>query len=624
MKLNLKNINYQEFLSLISGILTIQQHRILINYDDEIRGTLDELKEFSKQVQSLELKRFIYKLDIKTSAEISDVEVKKYLKKLTENFNIELTKTALFELEVFENMVFDEVVNEATQMKYLKEGWEIPTFERVNVITKDVVNSNDYKAMRNKVFPFIDTQLYIAKKYLQRALSPEQNIKQKSESNKNSNKVITNFQMENPDQKKEDTKDINEAKAYLERGSIFRYENFKKSISDSSSSKYYIKLLNRWDESQKQYLEENRLQEVSAGLNVLFNTYLSEIFTIYRHAFKYHESNNIKELTNITIKKARFDCLMNKQTDHFIANIESEIVKGKGQLALRRKKYVLGLFTNLQSFLQESSINFKKSPFLDIFTKSKEKIQNISFEEIKFLDNSVKKPSIKTELEDYKWVQAKTLPFEDLTENQKKNRIALELIGENDFRTTSIVYHHIEDVLLKYSLSNIEAKDILLTMRGSFSGESNKWVIPKIIEYLKEINFKPNALIEISPKGAIVLELEIKKHFNFFQKNCPRKHKQILSDDDFDKLINWANSYFNNDFKVPEISNPINVVNTNKGFVRLAFRYLFKKLHKEKTYPKSLFEFYKSAFSPYEFDKRKQFEAEKNNDEVKKLMEIDY
>src|SRR5699024_2564932 len=120
------------------------------------------------------------------------------------------------------------------------------------------------------------------------------------------------------------------------------------------------------------------------------------------------------------------------------------------------------------------------------------------------------------------------------------------------------------------------------------------------------------------------LSERIKKHFGMFNRNCPRKHKQILNDTDFEKLIEWTIWYFENDFKVPEILEPIKVVNTNKTFVQLAFKYLFKELHKSSPYPETLFEFYQSAFTPYSEDKKRNFEAVKNNDEVKKLMQIDY
>jgi hypothetical protein len=308
MKVSPKNIEYQEFLSIISGIKTIEKHTILLNYDDTIIGTIEQLKEFAKELENLDFKRFVFELDGKVNKEISDTEIKKYLKRLTDNFDVELTKSALFELEVFENMVFHETIDEVLQQKYLDEGWEIPTYETKNPITRKKVKICDYKKMRTKVFPFIGMQLYTAKKYLQDNIPPQQ------------------------------------------------------------------------------------------------------------------------------------------------------------------------------------------------------------------------------------------------SQNQKP--------------------------------------------------------IPE-------------------PKETGLSE-KIKKHFGFFNKNCPRKHKQILNDTDFEKLIEWAIWYFENDFTVPEISEPIKAVNTNKTFVQLAFKYLFKELHKSSPYPETLFEFYQSAFNPFSEDKKSNFEAVKNNDEVKKLMEIDY
>jgi hypothetical protein len=129
--------------------------------------------------------------------------------------------------------------------------------------------------------------------------------------------------------------------------------------------------------------------------------------------------------------------------------------------------------------------------------------------------------------------------------------------------------------------------------------------------------------INLPEKKEKTLSKKIKCHFNFFKGNCPRGHKQILLDDDFDKLINWTIYYFENEFQVPEITEPIKKVNTNTTFVRLAFKYLFKEIHQQKTYPKTLFKFYSKAFKPYADEKKENFYKVKNNDIVKELMKID-
>lgn len=147
----------------------------------------------------------------------------------------------------------------------------------------------------------------------------------------------------------------------------------------------------------------------------------------------------------------------------------------------------------------------------------------------------------------------------------------------------------------------------------------------KFLNRLKEGNSNVKQNIEKKVElNKTELSEKIEKYFGFFNENCPRKHKQILKDEDFNKLINWTTEYFENSFEVPEIIKPIEVVNTNKTYVQLAFRYLFKELHASSTYPKTLFTFYQRAFKKYSNDKRKNFEAVKNNDEVKKLMKIEY
>jgi hypothetical protein len=144
-------------------------------------------------------------------------------------------------------------------------------------------------------------------------------------------------------------------------------------------------------------------------------------------------------------------------------------------------------------------------------------------------------------------------------------------------------------------------------------------------DFLNTENEPPQQIISSNPQlNASDLSEKINEHFGFFLRNCPRKSKQILKERDYNKLIKWTIFYFENDFKLPEIAEPIKVVNTNKTFVQLAFKYLFKELHKSNTFPKSLFELYKNAFEPYSEDKKETFDKVKNNDAVKQLMKIDY
>lgn len=179
-------------------------------------------------------------------------------------------------------------------------------------------------------------------------------------------------------------------------------------------------------------------------------------------------------------------------------------------------------------------------------------------------------------------------------------------------------------------LGNIENEPTDFKKRLLFSIDKRKKFLKNILNSLETkmpINEElPPQQTDVQKPELTETELseKISKHFGFFKGNCPRKHKQILKDEDFDRLIEWTNYYFENEFKVPEISEPITVVNTNKTYVQLAFKYLFKELHKANTYPASLFDFYKSAFTPYSEDKKEVLDKVKNNSVVKKLMKIDY
>ena len=104
---------------------------------------------------------------------------------------------------------------------------------------------------------------------------------------------------------------------------------------------------------------------------------------------------------------------------------------------------------------------------------------------------------------------------------------------------------------------------------------------------------------------------DIESAFSFMQQNDPRKHKRIISDDDFDSLMKWITYYFENNFTIPEIDNPIKVINTNKGNVVYTFIKIFKELHPTKTRPDSLFELIKLCFYDYRNDNISNYKKQK-------------
>lgn len=80
--------------------------------------------------------------------------------------------------------------------------------------------------------------------------------------------------------------------------------------------------------------------------------------------------------------------------------------------------------------------------------------------------------------------------IEEIREQRKNHKIAFDLVGKNNANTVSIVYHHIAEVLRKYQLTSLEAKNIIFTFSGAFHPIVQNKIIPKIIEYLKEVGFK--------------------------------------------------------------------------------------------------------------------------------------
>ena len=85
------------------------------------------------------------------------------------------------------------------------------------------------------------------------------------------------------------------------------------------------------------------------------------------------------------------------------------------------------------------------------------------------------------------------------------------------------------------------------------------------------------------------LKDDITKSFEWMLQQDFRKHKQILQDSDFQNLVNWVSSYFEKDFTIPEILDPIKKVNTNKGHIIYAFKKLFSEIHPHLSKPDSLF-----------------------------------
>ena len=91
--------------------------------------------------------------------------------------------------------------------------------------------------------------------------------------------------------------------------------------------------------------------------------------------------------------------------------------------------------------------------------------------------------------------------------------------------------------------------------------------------------------------------------FKWMKGNDPRKHKLILDNSDFVKLVDWLTYYFENNFSLPKIDQPIKKVNTSKGNIVYTFMKFFKDEYPTNTRPDSLFELIRKCFFEYRDDK---------------------
>ena len=183
-----------------------------------------------------------------------------------------------------------------------------------------------------------------------------------------------------------------------------------------------------------------------------------------------------------------------------------------------------------------------------------------------------------------------------------------------------------DEFIFELLIDNNTQLELTQFVRDDFLDEfkiSSKRKIEFLRLKLENISLKFTFESENKIKQTKILSEKIRKHLMFMNGICPRTHRKILSDEDFEQFINWNIEYYNNNFKLPVIINPIRQINTNKTYIQLAFRYLFKEFHPSKTYPSSLFDFYKASFKKYSNDKRSNFDRVSKNSVVENLMGLD-
>lgn len=94
------------------------------------------------------------------------------------------------------------------------------------------------------------------------------------------------------------------------------------------------------------------------------------------------------------------------------------------------------------------------------------------------------------------------------------------------------------------------------------------------------------------------LRSTIDRYLSFLKGTYYRNGRDIMNEDDYQRLIEWTFSYFSNNFKVPIIDYPIESehFNCSNGNIVHTYHILFKKLFPNMTRPDSLYELLRGVF----------------------------
>lgn len=176
----------------------------------------------------------------------------------------------------------------------------------------------------------------------------------------------------------------------------------------------------------------------------------------------------------------------------------------------------------------------------------------------------------------------------------------------------------IENEEYPLTAKGVEArKEILIKHKNS--------LIQQINRYFPDLYF-PNRTPEPEQPEPIEIQTDnsirnkIKTAFSFMLQSDPRKHKQILTEQDFEKLISWLTHYSENEFSIPEITEPIITANTTKGNIIYSFKAFFQTEFRGHNMPDSLFELAKSCFYQLSNDKIENMRKTKEPENYKDLI----
>ena len=79
----------------------------------------------------------------------------------------------------------------------------------------------------------------------------------------------------------------------------------------------------------------------------------------------------------------------------------------------------------------------------------------------------------------------------------------------------------------------------------------------------------------------------------------PRKCERILGEADYERLTGWVTWFFENNYALPAIKEPIARINTSQGNIIYTFVSLFDELEGKVTRPDALFELIRACFTEF-------------------------
>ncbi|NAS32433.1 hypothetical protein GTQ40_15720 [Flavobacteriaceae bacterium R38] len=330
-------------------------------------------------------------------------------------------------------------------------------------------------------------------------------------------------------------------------------EKFEESVKESMLNEALFNHLKNLDNikiSKKEKLEDvyNLNEEEKKVIESLIEIKVRELNTFHKVRYALDVNGEAKQVTRVSFESKKLEMFLND------GNYSIDFVKY--YLTSLREKIISDKIT-IYDYLPNETPDVTN----DLINWIDKQLINIRLKKIE----EKKKPRDTNKL--------------DNLSNVEKAKIAYELIGDNKISFTSIVYHHIKDVLKKHKLTYTQGRDILLDMKGTFSSEQNTIIIEPIITYLERINLSNNSLgfnssikktVKIPAKYYalyhwLLISLGIEKHF---ERNENDKYSKTEIENFAKERYNEVSSQmFYRSFIDIDITNPIIIAKSfGKGY----------------------------------------------------------